>query len=44
MREELSFWGAIALVAIAAVIGFKVLATSEAGAKVPGLRELADFI
>lgn len=44
MREELSFWGAIALVAVASVLAFKILATSETGAKVPGLRELADLI
>lgn len=44
MREELSFWAAVGLIAIAAVVLFKVAAASEAGARVPGLRELAEFI
>ena len=44
MREELSFWAAVALIAVAAVVVFKVAAASDAGAKVPGLRELADLI
>ncbi len=44
MREELSFWAAVALVAVAGVIAFKIAASSELGAKVPGLAELGDFI
>lgn len=44
MGRELSFWLAVALIAVAAVALTKLLAASEAGAKVPGLRPLASII
>jgi hypothetical protein len=44
MADEARFWGAVALVAIAAVISFKALAGSKVGARFPGLQELGAFI
>lgn len=44
MALELGYWLTIALVAIAAVIAFKLLAGSAVGDAVPGLRELGAFI
>lgn len=43
MTQELSFWSAVALVAVAAVALFKILA-ANLGAKVPALADLAAFI
>lgn len=44
MGREAGFWLAVALVALAAVALFKLLATTPVGEHVPGLRELAAFI
>jgi predicted exporter len=44
MAAELSTWLTVALVAIVAVITFKLLAASRVGAAVPGLTKLAAFI
>ena len=43
MREELSFWLAVGLVAVASVAIFKVLA-AHAGDRFPALRDLGAFI
>ncbi|MGH9042677.1 MAG: hypothetical protein ACRDZ3_20875 [Acidimicrobiia bacterium] len=43
MTQELSFWGAVALVAVAAIALFKILA-AKVGDRVPALAELAAFI
>lgn len=44
MKEEIGFWLAVALVAIAGVAGFKLLAITQVGDAVPGLRKLAAFV
>lgn len=44
MREELSFWAVVGLVAIVAVIGFKVLMASPLGDLIPGGRRAAAVI
>ena len=44
MRQELSFWVAVGLIAIAAVVLLKLAAGSTVGDKIPGLRPLADTI
>lgn len=43
MEQELTFWAAVALVAVAAVALFKI-AAAKLGAKVPALADLAAFI
>lgn len=44
MQFEIGFWLAVALVAIAGVATFKVLAGTKVGEQLPGMRELAAFI
>lgn len=44
MTLEIGYWLTVALVAIVAVIAFKLLAGSSVGQKVPGLTELGSFI
>ena len=44
LREELSFWIAVGLVAVASVALFKIAAASKAGESIPGLRELAEIV
>lgn len=45
MRAELSFWLAVALIAVAGVAGVKMLAHSPTvGEKWPGLAALAAFV
>jgi hypothetical protein len=43
MKEELGFWAAVGLVAVVAVVVFKLVA-GRLGDKVPALGQLADFI
>ena len=42
--DELAFWLAVMLVAVAGVALFKLLAASGAGEHVPGLRPLAALV
>lgn len=42
--DELKFWAAVGMVAVASVALFKLISLSKAGEKVPALRQLADFI
>jgi hypothetical protein len=44
LRDELGFWCAVALVAIAGVALFKIGAATKAGDAIPGYRQLAAFI
>lgn len=44
VTAELGFWLAVALVAVAGVASFKLLATTKVGESVPGLRQLAAFV
>jgi predicted exporter len=44
MVNDLAYWLSIAVVAIVAVVTFKLLAASAVGEKIPGLAELGDFI
>ncbi len=44
MAQEAAYWLTVALVAIAAVVAFKLLAATKLGAAVPGMTELAAFI
>lgn len=44
MREEIGFWVAVGLVAVAAVAIFKLGSQTEIGQKVPGYEPLAKFI
>lgn len=41
LRDELGFWLAVGLVAIASVVTFKLVASTKVGEAVPGLRKLA---
>ncbi len=43
MRDEVGFWVTVAIVAVVAVVLFK-LAALRLGDKVPGLQELGAFI
>jgi hypothetical protein len=43
MTDDLSFWAAVGLVAIAAVAFFK-LAAAKLGGRIPALADLAAFI
>ena len=42
--HEISFWLAVAAIAIAAVVILKLAAGTPLGEKIPGLRPLADTI
>lgn len=42
--QEAAYWLTVAIVAIAAVILFKLAAGTELGNKVPGVQKLAAFI
>lgn len=44
MSLEIGYWLTVALVAIVAVIAFKLLAGSAVGQKIPGLTELGAFL
>jgi hypothetical protein len=44
MKEELGFWLAVMLVAVAGVALFKLSAASKLGERVPGRRDLATFV
>jgi hypothetical protein len=44
MREELSFWGTVAIVAVVAVVVFKLAMASRLGDFVPGGRRAAAVI
>jgi UPF0716 family protein affecting phage T7 exclusion len=44
MREELGFWLTVAIVAIVAVVGFKVVAATRLGDVIPGARRAAAVI
>lgn len=43
MREEAGFWVTVALVAVVAVVLFKIVAL-HAGDRIPGLSQLGAFI
>lgn len=44
MREEVTFWVSVGLVAIGSIVLLKIAAGTKAGDNVPGLRDLADLI
>ena len=44
MDREISFWLAVMLIAVAGVALFKLLAASQVGEHVPGVRPLANLI
>lgn len=44
MGLEIGYWLTIAIVAIVAVVMFKLLAATSVGQRIPGLTELGSFI